>query len=113
MSSDEETDLNVTMESNDGSLYIPTPQRKVKEHIKNVSIVPSNLCFMDLNQLDKFIKQVNQIRCCATPGCKGALSPFNVKSLGLGGAVSVSYACNGCASQWALFETSSKYELGT
>ena len=65
---------------------------------------------MDLNQLDKFIKQVNQIRYCATPGCKGALSPI---SLGLGGAVSDTYACNGCASQWALFETSSKYELGT
>ena len=32
--------------------------------------------------------------------------------LGLGGAVSVTYACNGCASQWAFFETSSKYELG-
>ena len=112
MSSDEETDLNVTVESNDGSLYIPTPQRKVKEYIKNMSIVPSNVCFMDLNQLDKFIKQVNQIRCCATPGCKGALSPVNVKSLGLGGAVSVTYACNGCASQWAILETSSKYELG-
>ena len=88
MSSDEETDsLNVTVESNDGSLYIPTPQRKVKESIKNMSIVPSNVCFMDLNQLDKFIKQVNQIRCCATPGCKGALSPINMKSIGLGGAV--------------------------
>ena len=53
---------------------------------------------MDLNQLDKFIKQINQIRCCATPGCKGALSPINMKSVGLGGAVSVTYACNGCAS---------------
>ena len=112
MSSDEETDLNVTVESNDGSLYVPTPQRKVKEYVKNMSIIPSNVCFMDLNQLDKFIKQVNQIRCCATPGCKGALRPINVKSLGLGGAVSITYACNGCAGQWAFFETSSKYELG-
>ena len=30
----------------------------------------------------------------------------------LGGALSITYACNGCASQWALFETSFKYELG-
>ena len=113
MSSDEETDsLNVTVESNDGSLYVPTPQRKVRNRIKNIEIVPSNVCFMDLIQLDKFIKQVNQIRCCATPGCKGALSPINVKSEGLGGAVSITYACNGCASEWALFETSSRYELG-
>ena len=72
--SDEETDsLNVTVESNDGSLYVPTPQRKVRERIENTSIIPSNICFMDLKQLNKFIKQVNQIRCCATPGCKGAL----------------------------------------
>ena len=83
----------------------------LKERIANASIIPSNICFMDLKQLDKFIKRVNQIRGCATPGCKGALCPIHVKSLGLGGALSITYACNGCANQWALFETSSKYEL--
>jgi DNA-directed RNA polymerase alpha subunit len=83
----EETDsLNVTVESNDGSLYIPTPQRKVRERIESMSIIPPNICFMDLKQLDKFIRQVNQIRCCGTPGCKGALCPIHVKSVGLGGA---------------------------
>ena len=66
---------------------------------------------MDLKQLGEFIKQVNQICCCTTPGCKGALSPVDVRSVGLGGALSISYACNGCASQWALFKTSSKYKL--
>ena len=82
MESDEETDsLNVTVESNDGSLYIPTPRRKVRERIENTSIIPSSICFMDLKQLNKFIKQVNQIR-CATPGCKGALCPIHVKALG-------------------------------
>ena len=53
---DEETDsLNVTVESNDGSLYVPTPQRKVRESIENTSIIPSSICFMDLKQLNKFI----------------------------------------------------------
>ena len=66
---------------------------------------------MDLKQLDKFIKQVNHIRCCATPGCKVALSPIDVKCVGLGGALSITYACNGCASQWALFKILSKYKL--
>ena len=108
----EETDsLNVTVESNDGSLYIPTPQRNVRESIKNVEIVPSKVCSMDLKQLDEFIKRVNQIRCCATPGFKGVLSPIDVRSVGLGGAPSITYACNGCASQWALFKTLSKYKL--
>ena len=63
---------------------------------------------MDLKQVNKFIKQVNQIRCCATPGCKGTLCRIHVTILGLGGALSITYACNGCVSQWALFE----YELG-
>ena len=67
---------------------------------------------MDFTQLDKFMKQVNEMRVCATPGCNGNLTPINVKSIGLGGAVSISYVCNGCGSRTAFFETSSKYELG-
>ena len=117
MSSDEETSvLNVTIESciDDGSLYVPTPQRMVRANARTCIIknLPSNICFMDLNQFDKFIKQVNEIRCCATPGCKGALTPVYVRSVGLGGAVSISCTCNGCGNQGAIFETSSKYELG-
>ena len=57
---EEPDSLNVTVESMDGSLYVPTPQRKVRERIENMSIIPSNICFMDLKQLDKFIKRVNQ-----------------------------------------------------
>lgn len=78
--------------------------------------VPSNIiCFMDLNQFDKFIKQVNEIRSCATPGCEGALTPVYVKSVGLGGAVSISCTCNGCGNRGVIFEMSSKYmcELGS
>ena len=87
-------------------------QRKVKDSIKSISVVRSTVCFTDLNQLDKFMKQINQLCLCATTGCKGALRPVNVRSVRLGGVVSNSYACSGCASQWALFETLSKYELG-
>ena len=102
----------MTVESIDDSPYVLTSQRKVREGIETVSIIPSNIRFMDLKQLNKFIKQVNQVRCCATPGCKSALCPVHVKSIGLGGAFSIISACNGCASQWALFETLSKYKLG-
>ena len=68
---------------------------------------------MDLNQFDKFIKQINEIRCCTTPGCKGALTPVYVRSVGLGGVVTISCTCNGCSNQGATFETSSIYELGS
>ena len=99
------------IQSGDDSLYIPTPERMVREKIKNTSIVPLNVCFMDLRQLDKFMKQLNEVRVCATPGCKGKLTPVHVKSAGLGGAVSIGYNCTGCVSQTAVFETSAKYEL--
>ena len=85
----------------------------VRDSIKNVAIVPSKVCFMDLTQLDKFMKQLNQVRKCATPGCQGSLTPVHVKSVGLGGAITIGYTCNGCVSQTAIFETSSKYELGS
>ena len=75
--------------------------------------VPSNIiCFMDLNQFDKFIKQINEARCCATPGCKGALTPVYMKSVGLGGAISISCTCNVCGNRGVTFETS-KYGLGS
>ena len=56
------------------------------------------------------MKQLNEVRVCATPCCKGKLTPVHVKSAGLGGAVSVNYTC---VNQTAVLETSSKYELGS
>ena len=106
-------DASFASQSGDDSLYLPTPERMVRDSIKNVAIVPSKVCFMDLTQLDKFMKQLNQVRKCATPGCQGSLTPLHVKSVGLGGAITIGYTCNGCVSQTAIFETSSKYELGS
>ena len=102
-------------ESLDDSLFLPTPQREVRYKIRNVaSLTPTKeVCFMDLTQLDKFMKQLNAVRVCATPGCKGKLAPVHWKRAGLGGAITIGYNCDGCASQQALFETSSKYELGS
>ena len=53
------------------------------------------VCFMDLTSLDEFIKQLNHIRACATPGCKGELIPVHVNSARQGGAVTVHYICSG------------------
>ena len=105
-SCDETDSLNVTVESNDG--YCTFQLLKERSECRNYSI---KSLLHGLKQLGKFIKQVNQIHCCATPGCKGVLSPIDVRSVGLGGTLSSSYACNSCASQWSLFETSSKYKL--
>ena len=68
---------------------------------------------MDLTHLDKFIKQHNAVRVCATPGYKGNLIPVHLKRGGLGGAITIAYNCDGFTGQLAQFETSTKYELGS
>ena len=97
--------------SADESIYIPSPDQVVRKKLLKSSCIPLKVCFMDLSQLDMFMNQLNKIRACTTPGCKGSLVPDRVRSTGLGGAVSIKYMCNGCVCKTALFETSSKYEL--
>ena len=77
------------------------------------AIVPSNICFVDLTQLDKFMKQIVRVRVCTTLGCEGSLTPIQVKSIGQGGAISISYICAGCGNKTALLQTLAKYELGS
>ena len=73
------------IESADDSVHLatPPPPFRCSRTIQPVS-VPQKVCFMDLTQLDKFIKQLNSMRMCATEGCKGELT------------VSIKYKCNGC-----------------
>ena len=68
---------------------------------------------MTLPQLERFVQSINTIRGCKTPNCAGALVPVAVKSRGLGGALSITFTCNGCASQWALFDTCAKDQLSS
>ena len=77
--------------SADDSLYIPTPDQVVRKKLLNSTCTGIRLkvCFMDLSQLDLFMKQLNQIRACTTPSCKGILVPEHVRCAGLGGAVSI------------------------
>ena len=90
------------------TLYIPTPDRVI---IGYKTFLHCLFMDMDLSQLDMFMKQLNQIRVCATPRCKGILTPECVRVARLGGAVSIKYTCSGCVCQSCLFKTSSKYEL--
>ena len=106
--------------------YLPTPVRREKERVEQQKFkekvrppievkvspitLPNQVGFVELSQLDKFIKAINRVRGCTTPECKGELVPVNVNSEGFGGGISVRYACNGCASKDALFETSSNFQ---
>ena len=80
-----------------------------KKHMIPVGIVmPNQICFMELSQLEKFVDSVNKTRGCKTSKCEGNLVPICVKSVGL--VVVVFIGCNGCRSKQAVFETYSKYK---
>ena len=98
---DSESDVGVI--DND-SVYIPTPECPIQIKVSRVDL-PNKVAFMEVSQLEKFVESINKIQGCKTP-------PVKVTSSGLGGAISISYACSKCASKCALFETSSKYQLG-
>ena len=85
MSSDEETDsLNVTVESNDGCLYILTPQGKVRMIIKNNCSIKCLLRGLEpIRQVHQATKS-NMLLCHTH--CKG---PVRMKNVGLNGAVSI------------------------
>lgn len=97
--------------SDNDSLYVPTPERPLPIKTSRIDL-PRKMVFMDLSKLDEFIDAINKIRGCNTPQCDGALIPVNVKSSGLGGAISICYSCSKCSSKHAVLETSSKYQLG-
>ena len=86
------------------SVYVPTPDRVRLGKVSPVDL-PNRLCFMTLPDLGKFLKLLNEIRHCATSGCKGNVVPVDVKCQGLGGTVSVSCCCDGCSLKSAVFTT--------
>ena len=93
----------------DGSIYIPTPQKKLWEHRVSLEVpIPNSVCFLEVKQLEAFIQRVNSCRRCVTPGCSGILVPSSVKKSGLGGAISVTFSCSGCLLHHIPFESSVK-----
>ena len=97
--------------SDTDSEYVPTPERPVTLKVSRTDL-PNEVAFMEVYQQEKFVESINKIRRCITPHCVGELIPVKVKSSGLGGAISISYACSVCAVKSAVFESSVKYPLG-
>ena len=61
---------------------------------------------MDLSKLGEFVNALNKVHGCKTPRCEGEVAPVQVYSCGLGGGLSVAYACTECAVHRSVFETS-------
>ena len=103
-------DLMSSNSNEDISVYLPTPERRTNAWLSKVRddtdcTLANKIVFMDLSQLDKFVKSINKTRGCKTPNCRGNLVPVRVKSTGLGGAVSISYMCSGCVTQNVMLDT--------
>ena len=71
-------------------------------------VLPNQVSFMELSQLETFVDSINKIRGCKTSKCDGNLVPIFVRSVG--GGIHIRFGCNGCRSKQALFETYSKYK---
>ena len=97
--------------SDTDSEYVPTPERPVTLKVSRTDL-PNEVAFMEVYQQEKFVESINKIRRCVTPHYVGELIPVKVNSSGLGGAISISYACSVCAVKGAVFESSVKYPLG-
>ena len=43
-----------------------------------------------------FLTSIATSRCGVTEGCTGVLVPVSIRTVGLGGAIEILFACNGC-----------------
>ena len=100
LSSDNET---VSTDSDDVSLsgsdssWVLSPELLAR----HVSPVPcrDRVAFMERADIERLMTAVSKRRGCKTTGCEGSLVPVQVKSTGLGGALCVSFVCDGCSKQ--------------
>ena len=60
------------------------------------AVIPNLVGFVKLSQIGVFVDSINKIRGCKTQGCDGNLVPVAVKSIGMGGGLSVWFGCDGC-----------------
>lgn len=91
-------------DSDDDSEYIPSPLQRAQ--LITPCNIPHHCVLLDLSQVEQFINQVNQARTCKTAGCKGKLVPQDVMTCAMGGAVTITYMCDGCLDR-LVFQTSS------
>ena len=109
-----ESDFHISFNSNlDDSLYISTPEKKIRLENYETQRADNKVCLMETKQLSSFIEQINTIRKCTTPGCKGNLQMLMGKSKGLGGSMIISFELNGFRSVGAAFETSCSLAIRT
>ena len=86
--------------------YLPTPEKRLRlTQVESVNLgIGMFVCLT--SQVASFIDQMNQNMVCRTPGCNGIFVPIRAISEGLGGAIKMVIACNGCKMRSLTFDSS-------
>ena len=111
-------ELSSECESDHGPSYhgIDTPTKK-KLKLATVDSLPelsghhNRLFVSETCQLQSLIESFNATsKCSVTEGCNGMLVPVHIKTVGLGGAIEIIFACNGCWGRRIPFRSSALIE---
>ena len=83
------------------NLFSKWKRKNVREIVRRKTGEPQEERIPDIN-----IDQRNQNMACRTPGCNGTFVPIRAISEGLGGAIKIVIACNGCKIRSLTFDSS-------
>ena len=86
--------------------YLPTPEKRLRlSRVESVNLEMGMFVCLT-SQVASFIDQMNENMACRTPGCNGTFVPIRAISEGLGGAIKIVIACNGCKMRSLTFDSS-------
>ena len=86
--------------------YLPTPEKRLRlAQVESVNLGMGMFVCLT-SQVASFIDQMNQNMSCRTQGCNGTFVPIRAISEGLGGAIKIVIACNGCKIRTLTFDSS-------
>ena len=102
--SEDENSLQVSQTSS--SSYLPIPVKKQQIALVEPVNLGMNMFVCLTSQVAAFIEQLNQNMQCRTIGCNGMYVPIRAVTDGLGGAMKIIIACNGCKMRSLTFGSS-------
>ena len=83
-----------------GSEYLPTLEKR--QRLTEVEPIDFGIVCLTSQVTD----QMNQNMVCRTPGCSGTFVPVRAITEGMGGAIKIVIACNGCKMRTLTFDSS-------
>ena len=88
------------------SEYLPTPEKRQRLTEVEPIDLGTHLFVCITSQVTSFIDQKNQNMVCRTPGCSSTFVPVRAITEGMGWAIKIVIACNGCKIRILTFDSS-------